>query len=97
MASLGQRLVQASREALAVARGEADPGTYRVVVPGDVDVRALRRRLKMTQVAFSAAFGLPLGSLRDWEQGKSRPDTAARAYLIVIGRAPDAVREALAA
>ena len=44
---------------------------------------------------FAARFRIPLGTLRDWEQGRKDPDAAARAYLIVIGRNPDAVREAL--
>ncbi|HEY5280635.1 MAG TPA: transcriptional regulator, partial [Pseudolabrys sp.] len=41
-------------------------------------------------------FHIPLGTLRDWEQGAATPDQSARAYLTVIARNPDAVREALA-
>jgi len=39
--------------------------------------------------------GRPLGTLRDWEQGRVEPDQAARAYLTVIAREPDTVRDAL--
>jgi len=49
----------------------------------------------LTQEEFSARFRIPLGTLRDWEQGKSEPDQAARAYLTVIARDPEAVRKAL--
>jgi len=55
----------------------------------------MRRALHWTQEEFAARFRIPLGTLRDWEQGKTEPDQAARAYLIVIARNPKAVIEAL--
>jgi putative transcriptional regulator len=58
-------------------------------------VRVVRKALGLTQEEFAARFHIPLGTLRDWEQGKSEPDTCARAYLKVIARNPEAVREAL--
>ena len=58
-------------------------------------VRIIRRALALSQEAFAARFRIPLGTLRDWEQGRKEPDAAARAYLTVIGRNPDAVSEAL--
>jgi len=58
-------------------------------------VKVIRRVLRLTQEEFSARFRIPLGTLRDWEQGKSEPDQAARAYLTVIARDPEAVRKAL--
>jgi putative transcriptional regulator len=58
-------------------------------------VKIIRRALGLSQEEFSARFHIPLGTLRDWEQGRKAPDAAARAYLVVIGRNPQAVREAL--
>ncbi len=58
-------------------------------------VKVMRQALGLTQEDFSARFRIPLGTLRDWEQGKSEPDQAARAYLTVIARDPEAVRRAL--
>jgi putative transcriptional regulator len=58
-------------------------------------VRVIRRALELSQEEFSARFKIPLGTLRDWEQGRKDPDAAARAYLMVIGRNPSAVTEAL--
>ena len=58
-------------------------------------VKVMRRALHLTQEEFAARFRIPLGTLRDWEQGKTEPDQAARAYLIVIARNPKAVVEAL--
>jgi len=60
-------------------------------------VKIIRRALGLSQEQFSARFHIPLGTLRDWEQGRKAPDAAARAYLAVIGRNPQAVRDALRA
>ena len=57
--------------------------------------KIIRRALGLSQEEFAARFHIPLGTLRDWEQGRKAPDAAARAYLIVIGRNPSAVAEAL--
>jgi putative transcriptional regulator len=59
-------------------------------------VRALRQKLKLTQEQFAARFDLPLGTVRDWEQGAHRPDRAAQVLLRVIAKDPDAVARALA-
>jgi putative transcriptional regulator len=58
-------------------------------------VKVIRRALGLSQEEFAERFHIPLGTLRDWEQGRKNPDTAARAYLRVIGRNPAAVVEAL--
>lgn len=58
-------------------------------------VKVMRRMLGLTQEEFAAHFHIPLSTLRDWEQGKSEPDTCARAYLKVIAKNPKAVTEAL--
>jgi putative transcriptional regulator len=60
-------------------------------------VKVMRRALHLTQEEFAARFRIPLGTLRDWEQGKTEPDQAARAYLTVIARNPKAVIDALEA
>ncbi|MCX7097083.1 MAG: helix-turn-helix domain-containing protein [Methylococcales bacterium] len=57
--------------------------------------KEIRKRLKMTQQQFAAQFGLPLGTLRDWEQGTRAPDSAAKSYLRVIAKNPQAVIQAL--
>lgn len=93
--SVFQDIKAGLEDAVAIAKGEADPATYRVHVPSDVDVLKIRARLRMTQAEFGRTFGFPVGTVREWEQGRRKPDTAARAYLIVISRNPDAVREAL--
>lgn len=58
-------------------------------------VRALRQKLNLTQEEFAIRFQLPLGTVRDWEQGAHRPDKAAQVLLTVIASDPDAVARAL--
>ncbi len=96
MSKLGKRLIKSAQEALAIARGEADPATHRVHVPADVDVRKIRKELKLSQAEFAAEFGLSAATIRDWEQNRRRPEGAARVLLHVIKKEPDAVRRALA-
>ena len=57
--------------------------------------KIIRRALGMSQEDFAARYHIPLGTLRDWEQGRAEPNQAARAYLTVIAREPDVVRNAL--
>ena len=61
-----------------------------------VDVKALRAKLGMAQGEFAARFGLSVGTVRDWEQGRSQPDRSAQVLLRVIDQEPDAVRRVLA-
>jgi putative transcriptional regulator len=60
-------------------------------------IKALRRALGMTQEEFAARYHIPLGTLRDWEQGRAEPDQTARAYLKAIAGDPVAVLHALEA
>lgn len=58
-------------------------------------LKIIRRALGLTQVEFATRYQIPLGTLRDWEQGAKRPDQAARAYLRAIAGDPDGVLRAL--
>lgn len=58
-------------------------------------VKTIRRALGLTQEEFSERYHIPLGTLRDWEQGRSEPDQATRAFLQVIAREPEIVSRAL--
>jgi putative transcriptional regulator len=57
--------------------------------------KVVRQALGLSQEEFAQRFRIPVGTLRDWEQGRVEPDHAARAYLMVIARNPKAVWEAL--
>jgi putative transcriptional regulator len=58
-------------------------------------LKIIRRALGLTQEEFATRFQIPLGTLRDWEQGAAQPDQAARAYLKVIAVDAGAVQRAL--
>lgn len=62
----------------------------------ETDVRAIRDGLGLSQSRFARSFGVSLHTVQDWEQGRSRPDQTARAFLRVIAAQPDVVREVLA-
>ncbi len=70
---------------------DARPGQLRALPR----VKTLRRALALTQEEFAVRYQIPLGTLRDWEQGRSEPDQPAKAYLTVIARDPEGVERAL--
>lgn len=64
-------------------------------VPEEVDVKTIRKSLKMTQSCFSDTFGFALDSIKNWEMGRRKPEAAARILLTVIEKNPCAVLYAL--
>jgi DNA-binding transcriptional regulator YiaG len=65
--------------------------------PDKVNVKEIRERLGLSQEEFAMRFGFDAASLRNWEQGRTEPETAVRSYLKVIGTNPRAVEDALTA
>ena len=92
--NLGDELVASLTEGMAILRGEVEPARFHPA-PVAADVRAIRKKLGMTQASFARRFGFGLATVRDWEQGRYQPDQAARSYLLVIEREPDVVERAL--
>jgi putative transcriptional regulator len=95
MPKSGQSILRGAREALSYARGGRKG--FVAHVPEEVDVAAIRKGLDLSQGEFAAHFGFKLDAVQNWEQGRRRPEGAARAFLRVIEREPAAVRRALAA
>lgn len=95
MSRAGSRIIESARQALAFAEGKADPKDHGLHVPDDVDVRAIRRKIGLTQEAFARYFGVSTRTVQDWEQKHRHPSGPARAFLRVIDREPEAVRRAL--
>ncbi len=95
MSKIGTRIIKAAKEARSFARGEITEG-FVVHVPDDVDVKALRKKLKCSQSEFSRRFGFAIDAVQDWEQRRRTPDRTARILLTVIAREPEAVTRALA-
>ena len=92
----GKRIIEGMKEALAISRGELPKNLYKIHIPENIDVKAIREKIGLSQTSFANSFGLSVYSLRNWEQGKRYPDPAARAYLKVIEKAPDIIMKVLA-
>lgn len=80
-------------EALAVARGEAEP--FKLHVPAELDVKEIRSATGMTQKDFASTFGFGLDQVKQWEQNRARPVQAMRAYLLLIQDNPQYLMQAL--
>ena len=93
MTRAGDSELRGAREALASAKGTRED--FVAHVPEDVDVKAVRRAMGLSQARFAARFGFSLSAVRNWEQNRRQPDLAARAFLIVIMHEPEAVERAL--
>ena len=63
--------------------------------PEKFNIKSIREAMGLSQDEFALEFGLEVSTLRNWEQGRSEPDTAARNFLVTVARDPDAVRAAL--
>ena len=93
MNNFSRDLVESLTEAAAHAQGK--PSAIRVTTVEVPDVRAIRRRLRMSQQEFARVYRIPLATLKNWEQGRHQPDAPAAAYLQVIARHPREARAAL--
>jgi len=92
----GERMIESARQALAFAISEEDNGCE-VNIPAEIDVKAIRERIALSQSEFAKLFGLSKRTLEHWEHGRRVPSGPARAFLTVIAREPEAVRRALLA
>jgi putative transcriptional regulator len=91
--TFGTDVIEGMKLVLAHHRGKIE---LEQVWPKPIDVKAIRKRVKMSQTEFSRAYGISKRALQEWEQGGRQPDSAARAYLTVIATKPAVVRRALA-
>lgn len=87
------RIMSGLGEVLDIVEGRAEP--VRVHVPAEIDVKAIRAAMGLTQQEFAARFGFSAAAVRDWEQHRRRPEATARVLLTVIAKEPEAVQRAL--
>ncbi len=92
-ATFGADMIEGMKLVLAHQRGKVELEQVR---PKPIDVKAIRKHVKMSQAEFSRTYGISKRALQEWEQGGRQPDSAARAYLTVISKEPAVVRRALA-
>jgi putative transcriptional regulator len=94
MKKAADRIIQGLREAAAHARGDTVAG-LKLHIPRTVNVFAVRRRTGLSQAAFSRRIGVSPGTLRNWEQGRRKPEGPARVLLALLERNPRIVEDTL--
>ena len=95
--NVAAEFIEAMREAAAISEGKVKPARVTKFRPSiGLEIRKIRLATGLSRTEFARKFALDARALQDWEQGRRRPDRAARAYLTVIAHRPDAVEEALA-
>lgn len=93
--TVGRRIVEGLEQAVAWTRGEDDRARVTLVQVPEIDVREVRQAMGLSQAQFATKFGFPPATLRNWEQGRSRPDAPTRVLLAVIAKHPEAVEDVL--
>jgi len=89
-----QAILQGLEEARRFARGEIVPGLRYHAAPAE-DARAIRKRTGLSQAAFARQVGVSVATLRNWEQGRRRPDGPARVLLALLDKDPGIVKRTL--
>lgn len=95
MSKAGKEIIAGAKQALAYLKGDKTKGRAYEVRTRDIDVKAIRAKLQMTQAAFSEVFAIPVSTLKKWETNNRVPEGPTKAYLMVIDKIPGAVRKAL--
>jgi len=93
--TVGESIIEGLEQAIAWTRGGNGDARVTLVHVPDVSVREVRTRMGLSQAQFATKFGFPPATLRNWEQGRSRPDASTRVLLAVIAKHPEAVEDVL--
>ncbi len=95
---VGEELITGLENAICYAKGDKRRAkAHRFSPPARIDVKRIRSKLGMTQDSFAGRFGISTATLRNWEQGRRRPEGPARALLTIIDQEPEAVKRAFGA
>ena len=95
MSKSGKEIIAGAEQALAYIKGDKTKGRAYKVRTRDIDVKAIREKLNMTQEVFAETFAIPVSMLKKWETNNRVPEGPAKAYLMVIEKNPGAVKKAL--
>ncbi len=95
MSRFGKELIESMTQAAQHARCVKVRG-MRVTTVALPDVKAIRKKLHMSQQEFAMSYRIPLATVKNWEQGRRVPDAPAAAYLLAIRRRPKEIMEAVA-
>lgn len=95
MSKAGKEIIAGAEQALAYLKGDKTKGRAYEVRTRDINVKAIREKLQMTQNVFSETFAIPVSTLKKWEINNRVPEGPTKAYLMVIEQYPSAVKKAL--
>ncbi len=96
MSDTTNSILKGALEALDYVKGcKKGAKAHKVKIPEIIDVKCIRKNLRMTRKEFSDEFGFSIRTLEKWERGERLPEGPTRAYLTVISKDPKAVRKAL--
>ena len=93
--TVGESVIEGLKQAVAWTKGGNSNVRVTLVQAPRIDVRQVRAKMGLSQAQFAAKFGFPPATLRNWEQGRSNPDTPTRVLLAVIAKHPEAVEDVL--
>lgn len=93
--SVSASILKGLEQAITWTRGENENVRVTFVHVPEVDVRKVRTKMGLSQAQFATKFGFPPATLRNWEQGRARPDAPTRVLLAVIAKHPEAVEDVL--
>ena len=93
--TVGASIIEGLKQSIAWTRGEETGARGTVVQVPDIDIRRIRTAMGLSQAQFATKFGFPPATLRNWEQGRARPDAPTRVLLAVIAKHPEAVEDVL--
>ena len=93
--AVGASIIKGREQAIAWSRGEKTTARVTLVHVPEVDLRKVRTKMGLSEAQFATKFGFPPATLRNWEQGRSRPDAGTRVLLAVIAKHPEAVEDVL--
>ena len=88
-----EEFLKSINQARAIKAGKRKP--YRVIVFKPIEIKAIRKRLHVSQAQFAHIIGVSASTLRNWEQGRTYPEGAARVLLKVAAHRPDIILEAI--
>jgi putative transcriptional regulator len=96
--AIGKKVLESIQEILEYEEGrKTNVRVSSVAIDDDVDVRAIREALDLSQQKFADLYGLPVATLQNWESGRRKPELAAKLLLKVIKESPDLVAKAIRA
>ncbi|MDP2220983.1 MAG: helix-turn-helix domain-containing protein [Hydrogenophaga sp.] len=91
--TIEKSIVKGLGEVVAYAEGKKKPARSTTIVPTEINVVAIRERMHLSQQAFADRYGFPIGTIRNWEQGRRTPEGAARLLLQLIDSKPNLVEQ----